>query len=858
MDHYEQLKRNIPYEMRNYNQWVLVDHDTKVPLCISEGKIGGVSVHDKNSFHSLSDALQLSEMYSKGIGFVITEDDPFVCIDLDVKDRLSLKKDGTPFKNHEWTTIHVLDSFTKALEQNNSYSEMSVSGKGVHIWVKGSLSKNYKISSHFMEIYDHERMIIFTGLSIDRITYRIEDDIAIPSYREGVLSLEHRQDILDSLEKSLSQLSPASGNSIFDVESFLSSVSNEVQKHTDPEIINKLKVRADLGEVYDLYINGHNSIHMAKFSNDRSRADQKLLDVIDNYTQCFQQTLRIFKASACYRESKKGNYIERTVCNIRQHQSNKLSYHISNEQMETMCRELAHNAAQQNIARRELQNKRLEALRNSKSNTVSTLPSSDIIYSFSENLVYPTEGLLPDLARVFYNDSFVKDEDLSLIAALAYMAGIFGGYFNTPTACGINCYFMVAAGTGQGKQMLSEGPMALNRALEAKSFPNTSKRLNDSEVSGVIGLRHHFDNNPDVISYLHIMSECSHLLAAQQKLDVEGIRGGAKDVTNEILKWFKAFDYSNGGIGAYRKSKDSGLPLGRRSYSFIGEAQPERLLTQLNANVLSNGFMSRLIFYVKPKRETPLTMDELRAEIRGNTGRDLALYEKVTNHIMALVSHYDSVFSINNIHHNPITMFMDKEAADYSQELQILCRYQMEILEENEFQSLGLSIWNRAHEKALRLATLHAISMHIVRDSGLRHKPLVGKDDLEWAWSIIMSCARTIYTAVDAGRTSVGSNDISKLVLDKIQHLLTNKKGVAVHYAKLMDAGYLPYVVLKNRIASTLTRRMTAMGMRNINVDKELMSAIKILCAVKELEYMDSVYEEGLTYSKPVIRLNLE
>ena len=122
----EQIK-NIPSELKDCPQWVawkLVPKSNKksdkIPINPETGKYD--SATDPSIYRSFDEALKLSEKYS-GVGFCFTENDPFSGVDLD-----DCLKNGT-----------LLDNPQKVFSKLNSYCEISPSGKGVKIFLKGWL-----------------------------------------------------------------------------------------------------------------------------------------------------------------------------------------------------------------------------------------------------------------------------------------------------------------------------------------------------------------------------------------------------------------------------------------------------------------------------------------------------------------------------------------------------------------------------------------------------------------------------------------------------------------------------------------------------------------------------------------------
>lgn len=164
---------NIPEEMRQRNQWVNwasltrpgKPAPTKVPINSKTGAYA--SATDPNTWSSFEDALSATPQY-KGVGYVFIDDDPYVGIDLD-----ACIRDGDL---QPWAQT-VVRSF-------NSYSEISISGTGAHIFAMGCLpeggvrrkfggdSVDGKQSA--IEMYSTGRFFIVTGNVIPGVSRNIE------------------------------------------------------------------------------------------------------------------------------------------------------------------------------------------------------------------------------------------------------------------------------------------------------------------------------------------------------------------------------------------------------------------------------------------------------------------------------------------------------------------------------------------------------------------------------------------------------------------------------------------------------------------------------------------------------------
>lgn len=137
---------NIPAELRELNQWVVVDADSKCPLNPKNGSAGSSS--DQNSWASYEEAVHRVEGGdADNIGFVF-DDNGLVGIDIDI----GFDEDGflSP------TAVDILG-------RCRSYTEKSRSGRGFHVILKGKLPFTGKNNKKGVEIYRDSRYFITTG-----------------------------------------------------------------------------------------------------------------------------------------------------------------------------------------------------------------------------------------------------------------------------------------------------------------------------------------------------------------------------------------------------------------------------------------------------------------------------------------------------------------------------------------------------------------------------------------------------------------------------------------------------------------------------------------------------------------------
>lgn len=253
----------FPAELTKLNQWVLYklapvkgkETFTKIPYQSNGQK---ASSTDPQTWTSYEAALKHSSKFN-GIGFVLTESDPYTVLDLD-----DCIVDG------------VMSSEAKDLVSKlDSYTEYSQSGNGLHIFIKGTKSgSRSKKTDKGIEIYDKERFIVMTG-----------------DHLQGTpVEIHERQMILDYIY-----------DSYFTKPEKEQQVIRQTKLETSPtlsdeEVLN-IAFRAKNGEKCKALYSGDDSAY-----GSQSEADQALCNYIAFYTQDAAQIDSIFTDSGLYRE----------------------------------------------------------------------------------------------------------------------------------------------------------------------------------------------------------------------------------------------------------------------------------------------------------------------------------------------------------------------------------------------------------------------------------------------------------------------------------------------------------------------------------------------------------------------------
>jgi hypothetical protein len=245
---------NIPQEMRQYSQWVLwkfEDRDASKPTKVPYSPVTHkhAKVNDPQSWGTFEQCVEILRApgWYDGLGFVLTEQDPYAFIDLD-----STKGEQSAIERQ----IKIYNEF-------DSYAERSPSGDGLHIIVKGSIPSGRKRSS--IEIYSSLRYMTMTG----------------QVYRDAPIN-DHNQ-LLNALHEQM-----ATNNQNGIVYAGLAE-----QKEEDQVVFERAYKAANGGKFNDLWEGRWNHYYPSQ-----SEADFALVDILAFYTQNRAQISRLFRLSA--------------------------------------------------------------------------------------------------------------------------------------------------------------------------------------------------------------------------------------------------------------------------------------------------------------------------------------------------------------------------------------------------------------------------------------------------------------------------------------------------------------------------------------------------------------------------------
>ena len=147
-------------ELISYNQWVAwrsvmrsgAAKPTKIP--VNPHTRGNASITNSKTWGSYEQAVECARKNNcAGVGFVLTEADPFVGIDLDAC------RNAQTGQLEPWAQ--------EIIDLAETYTEVSPSGTGIRTFARGKLEKAIKCDPAHVEIYGSKRYLTITGDHIE-------------------------------------------------------------------------------------------------------------------------------------------------------------------------------------------------------------------------------------------------------------------------------------------------------------------------------------------------------------------------------------------------------------------------------------------------------------------------------------------------------------------------------------------------------------------------------------------------------------------------------------------------------------------------------------------------------------------
>lgn len=633
---------SIPQEMREYAQWIVWRYEevsggkpTKVPYSVKTGRLA--SVTDPSTWATFDECRAgLHAGWYSGVGFVFTESDPYTGIDLDATvDPKSIERQR-----------RIYSEFA-------SYSELSPSGQGLHIIVKGKIPSGRRRSS--IEVYSSARFFTMTGNVYNNVP------------------IAERQELLTGLWQQMG--GPAETNSHH---------GDSPETETDQQILDKAS-RAVNGDKFIALYEGR----WQEYYPSQSEADFAFVDIIAFYTQNRAQIARLFRASALGQrdKAKRKDY----VAWMTNKSFDRLLPPIDIDGLKIGA-EIAIEKAAQDAASSNGRTAPFEGV-NLGSNpraAANPEPSDAAPFKGEPNPYTVPPGLLGELANFFYSASPRPVPEISLAAAIGLMAGVCGQAYNVSNT-GLNLYVMMLAPTGRGKEAIASGIDKMMNAI-SNQVPASKQFRGPAEIASGQALIKYMDKSP---SFVSVIGEFGYRL---QNMASKHASASDLALKRTLLDLFNKSGHTQIFHPMIYSDKDKNtIAIPSPALTLLGESTPATFYSVADEGMIEDGLLPRFI-----------TIEYLgdRPELNKNHANAYPSFQLV-DQFAALVSGALALMSgaqgrrfVDVKHDEAATALLD-EFDKYADK-------QMN----TSNKEVVAHLWNRAHINLLRLSALVAVGVN--------------------------------------------------------------------------------------------------------------------------------------------------
>lgn len=728
----------IPDEFKQYKNWIVWKYEdleaekpTKVPYCPHNGKHASVTEPATWSTFDLALSVLKSKNYS-GLGFVLTEADPFACIDLD-------DSKGNGVSLHRQMQIY---------SQFNTYTERSPSGTGCHLWVQGRVKSGRKRSS--IEIYSQLRYMTMTG---DIIRNEPIKDFNIElNYLWGQMG---KGGVAEIVYSGLTE-----------------------QKEVDEDVINRALNAANGDKFEKLLLGNWQDIYQSQ-----SEADFAFIDMVAFYTQNRKQIERIFHSSELGKrdKAKRVDY---------------LSWMIN----KSFDRSLPP------VDIEGLQNKIQEAIETRiKKGKIESQLKVEVIedekFTPERDIYLAPPGLVGEIARFIYDQAPRPVPEIALVGALGLMSGIVGRSYNID-GLGLNQYILLLANTGVGKEAIASGISKLINEV-IKTVNNAGTYIGPGEIASSGALIKYMSKSAN--SFVSIFGEVGLFIQELSSTNKNPVKVGLKKLILDL--------YNKSGEGQvlrpsiYSDKDNNTSAVLSPSFSICGESTPEEFYKMLDEGMINNGLLPRFTIIEYYGKRPKLSKTHMHVK------PSFDLIDKIST----LCTYSNQLNSQNRA-------IICKAKDDAKKLLDEWDEYSDENMNGAE-REVKRQLWNRAHVKALKLASIVAVGIS-------PYNPEITIDVAKWAINIVHSDVKNLLKRFEMGEIGTERNEESSqqtLVIEMIKKFIMSNweriEKYKVCKKNLHDNRIIPFSYLQKMLYQKKEFKKDSRG-----PNMAIRAALKTLC----------------------------
>lgn len=666
----------LPQELLQTPQWCIAGPD-KAPYVASAQGVVHASLHKREQWRDFPTIINdMHATQAPYCGFMLTVEDPWTCIDLDVCNGETQRLKNEPHDPSKWTSAEAIAGFQSIVAAFDSYTEVSTLGWGLHIWVRGRIGAGAKHKG--VEVYSQERFIICTG------------DVYVNK------PIAERQDLLDQLVADMRASQGYSGPGVL----------VEVEEEMNDMEVFDIASGAGNKEKFDMLCQG-------KWQGDypsQSEADLALMSMFCFYSKSNTQCRRLFRCTELGRRDKavkNDRYLNYTLEVIRGRQAR-----------EAIINESGRAVAEAYV--RSLQGTSYADVAAAK------IASNEVREDVSGSITWPP-GVAGALASFIYHSSPRPVKEVSIVAALGFLAGVTGKAFNIPQS-GLNAYIILVARSGVGKEAMHSGLSMVCEELR-QTIPLAQRFVDFSDFASGPALQKACAANT---SFVNVAGEWGRKL---KRIAEERVDGPMATLRTQMTNLYQKSGQGSmtGGITYSNKEQNIGSVTGV-AYSMIGESTPGTFYESLTPSMMEDGFLSRFII-IEYTGERP--------ELNMNPERRMS--EPLAQALQGLCA--QALTNINKFHSEMVQQ--DENAFKILKDFDKECDANINKSQDESIRQM----WNRAHLKVVRIAALLATADNWIQ-------PVIAQHHAEWALELIRRDIKIMSAKLNAGE--IGNDDESR------------------------------------------------------------------------------------------------
>jgi hypothetical protein len=628
----------IPDELKAINAWLVWRYEdigsakpTKVPYNARTGKLA--SVNDPATWCDFDYAVTMVRDYN-GIGFVFRVDNGYTFIDLDYSD--------DPV---------VTQRQIKIFQEFDSYAEISPSGRGLHIIVRGTVPSGRRRS--FVEVYSHARYATFTGNVYHNI------------------GIAERQALVTQLWE---QMGSGPATHLY--------TGDEREKYTDAEILAQAKAAVN-GEKFLLLQEGK----WQDLYPSQSEADIAYIDIVAFYTQNRNQIERLFSLSGLGQRAKarRPDYIQRMILRSFDRMLPPVDIEGFQQQLEL---KLAEGKKEVPNAEPELPLQIHDAAIDNAIQDLAPIAHTQPL----PGLQLPP-GLVGEIAQFIYRAAVRPVPEIALSAAFALMSGVCGRAYNI-SSTGLNQYFLTISATGNGKE---DGVRGIDKIMNAIALinPTSKSYIGPAEIASGQALLKHLNNH----------SQCFISMLGEIGIRLQQMCGPHASSAEVTLRRMLLDLYNKSGLGQkfrgsiYADSAKNITDTDAPCFVILGDSTPEKFYGALEESMISEGLLSRFVIIEYNGPRPPLNKQHGKVQL------PFELIDKFS----ALLAQCETLSNSNP------RRIIEVDADQQSQaELDRFEIYTTNLVNKSP-NDMYRQLWTRAHVKALKISALLAVGVNYIK-----------------------------------------------------------------------------------------------------------------------------------------------